>query len=99
MTMLLFASVRLVFVFGCLALSLVVRLVDVLEMAALPGNFARAGLLSGWSGPALLFVRLFERTGEPAWLSFADQALCRDLEDCVESDGGSLPVRAGAARA
>jgi hypothetical protein len=98
LTMLHFATVRQDNEFGRHALATAVRLAEALETAAPPGNSARAGLLSGWSGPALLFIRLFERTGEPAWLSFADQALCRDLEECVEADDGSLQVRDGVAR-
>ncbi|MET8846569.1 class III lanthionine synthetase LanKC [Amycolatopsis sp. NPDC004625] len=99
LTMLHFATVRQDNEFGRQALATAVRLAEALETAAPPGSSARAGLLAGWSGPALLFIRLFERTGEPAWLSFADQALCRDLEECVEADDGSLQVRDGAARA
>ncbi|WP_103354936.1 class III lanthionine synthetase LanKC [Amycolatopsis sp. CA-128772] len=99
LTMLHFATVRQDNEFGRQALATAVRLAEALETAAPPGPSARAGLLSGWAGPALLFVRLFERTGEPAWLSFADQALCRDLEECVEADDGSLQVRDGSARA
>ncbi|EOD57172.1 serine/threonine protein kinase [Amycolatopsis vancoresmycina DSM 44592] len=98
LTMLHFATVRQDNEFGRQALTTAVRLAEALETAAPPGNSARAGLLSGWSGPALLFVRLFERTGEPAWLSFADQALCRDLEECVEGGDGSFQVRDGVAR-
>ncbi|MDT8910170.1 class III lanthionine synthetase LanKC [Amycolatopsis sp. PS_44_ISF1] len=81
--------------FGRQALTTAVRLSEGLETAASPGQFARAGLLKGWSGPALLFIRLFERTGERAWLSFADQALQRDLEECVLTDDASLQVRDG----
>ncbi|WP_326567788.1 class III lanthionine synthetase LanKC [Amycolatopsis rhabdoformis] len=84
--------------YGRQALATAVRLAEKLETAAPPGKFARAGLLSGWSGPALLFVRLYERTGEPAWLSFADQALRRDLEECATADDGSLQVRDGERR-
>lgn len=84
--------------FGRQALQIAIRLVEALETAAPPGSFGRAGLLSGWSGPALLFVRLFERTGEDAWLSFADQALRRDLEECTLARDGSLQVRNGATR-
>lgn len=98
LTMLHFATARQDNEFGRQALTTAVRLAEALETAAPPGNSARAGLLSGWSGPALLFVRLFERTGESAWLSFADQALGRDLEECIEADDGSLQVRDGAAR-
>ncbi|GHF55778.1 serine/threonine protein kinase [Amycolatopsis bartoniae] len=63
-----------------------------------PRKFATAGLLSGWSGPALLFVRLFEETGDGAWLDAADRALLRELEECVATDDGSLQVRDGEAR-
>ncbi|MET8999347.1 class III lanthionine synthetase LanKC [Amycolatopsis sp. NPDC004169] len=98
LTMLHFATVRQDNEFGRQALATAVRLAEALETAAPPGNSARAGLLSGWAGPALLFIRLFERTGEPAWLAFADQALCRDLEECIEAEDGSLQVRDGAAR-
>jgi tRNA A-37 threonylcarbamoyl transferase component Bud32 len=84
--------------FGRQALTTAVRLGEGLETAASPGKFARAGLLSGWTGPALLFIRLFERTGERAWLSFADQALQRDLEECVLADDASLQVRDGERR-
>ncbi|RSN58540.1 serine/threonine protein kinase [Amycolatopsis sp. WAC 04182] len=84
--------------FGRQALATAVRLAEALETADPPGDFGRAGLLNGWSGPALLFVRLFERTREEGWLSFADQALERDIEECVESDDGSLQVRDGETR-
>lgn len=84
--------------YGRQALATAVQLAETLETAAPPGKFARAGLLSGWSGPALLFIRLYERTGEPAWLSFADQALRRDLEECATADDGSLQVRDGERR-
>ncbi|HJQ47838.1 MAG TPA: class III lanthionine synthetase LanKC [Amycolatopsis sp.] len=63
-----------------------------------PGKFAKAGLIHGWSGAALLFVRLAESTGDEAWLDLADRALCRDLEECVTSDDGTLQVRDGEAR-
>ncbi|MFI5605662.1 class III lanthionine synthetase LanKC [Amycolatopsis sp. NPDC051903] len=98
LTQLHFATTRGDNEFGRQALTTAVRLAETLETAAPPGKFARAGLLSGWSGPALLFVRLYERTGEPAWLSFADQALSRDLEECVTADDGSLQVRDGERR-
>ncbi|MEU8416775.1 class III lanthionine synthetase LanKC [Amycolatopsis japonica] len=84
--------------FGRQALATAVKLAEALETADPPGDFARAGLLNGWSGPALLFIRLFERTREEGWLSFADQALERDIEECAESDDGSLQVRDGETR-
>ncbi|MEC3976954.1 class III lanthionine synthetase LanKC [Amycolatopsis sp. H20-H5] len=84
--------------FGRQALATAVRLAESLETADPPGKFGRAGLLSGWSGPALLFIRLFERTRERGWLAFADQALQRDLEECVLADDASLQVRDGETR-
>jgi tRNA A-37 threonylcarbamoyl transferase component Bud32 len=52
----------------------------------------KAGLLRGWSGVALLFLRLYEDTGEECWLERAVRALHRDLDQCVVSAGGSLQV-------
>ncbi|MER7859967.1 class III lanthionine synthetase LanKC [Amycolatopsis japonica] len=98
LTQLHFAVARKDNEFGRQALATAVRLAEALEIADPPGDFGRAGLLNGWSGPALLFVRLFERTREEGWLSFADQALERDIEECVESDDGSLQVRDGETR-
>lgn len=48
----------------------------------------RAGLMRGTTGPALLLVRRFEQTGDPAFLAAAREALGRDLDRCVERDGG-----------
>ncbi|CAM5667954.1 serine/threonine protein kinase [Streptomyces avidinii] len=56
---------------------------------------ARAGLLYGNSGPALLFVRLYERTGDKEMLNQAAQALHRDLDRCVTSAYGTLQVNEG----
>jgi len=71
------------------------RLINALSTAPPPSSRARAGLLHGWSGPALLFVRLYEHTGDPSWLNHADKALRRDLAECVRTPDGSLQVRDG----
>ncbi|GGM63176.1 serine/threonine protein kinase [Longimycelium tulufanense] len=63
-----------------------------------PPARAKAGLLHGWSGPALLFLRLYEHTADPAWLAAADQALHRDLDECTERPDGTWQVRDGALR-
>ncbi|MEU9116242.1 class III lanthionine synthetase LanKC [Streptomyces sp. NPDC048483] len=55
----------------------------------------RAGLLRGATGPALLFLRLHERTGAPALLDLADTALRADLAQCVPTPHGSLEVHEG----
>ncbi|MFJ9409550.1 class III lanthionine synthetase LanKC [Streptomyces sp. NPDC101393] len=56
---------------------------------------ARAGLLHGDSGTALLFLRLYERTGDGALLDLAADALRRDLSRCVRAVGGALQVDEG----
>ncbi|MFG2988216.1 class III lanthionine synthetase LanKC [Streptomyces sp. NPDC048257] len=55
----------------------------------------RAGLLHGHSGPALLHLRLHERTGDPESLLRAGRALHRDLDRCVTSAFGTLQVDEG----
>jgi tRNA A-37 threonylcarbamoyl transferase component Bud32 len=71
------------------------RLTSMLDTAPLtgPGVRGRAGLMHGWSGPALLFLRLFERTRDRAWLDHADLAIRRDLMECARTPDGSLQVR------
>ncbi|TGA95725.1 class III lanthionine synthetase LanKC [Streptomyces sp. MZ04] len=55
----------------------------------------RAGLLHGATGPALLFLRLYERNGDPALLDLAARALRADLERCVARPDGGLGVDEG----
>lgn len=55
----------------------------------------RAGLLRGWTGPALFFVRLYERTRDPALLDAAAAALRRDLARCRTDRTGGLVVDEG----
>ncbi|WP_433500277.1 class III lanthionine synthetase LanKC [Sphaerimonospora sp. CA-214678] len=50
----------------------------------------RPGLMYGSTGPALLFVRMFERTGDVEWLTQAERALRRDLRRRVSRADGSL---------
>lgn len=78
------------------------RLADV---AALPppvgaaavsgGRHPRAGLTQGWTGPALLFLRMYERTGDPALLEQAVTAVRQDLHRCVVRDDGAMEVNEG----
>jgi tRNA A-37 threonylcarbamoyl transferase component Bud32 len=53
------------------------------------------GLLRGASGKALLFIRLFERTGDPAYLDAAEGAIADDLDRCVTDGHGALQVDDG----
>ncbi|MFG2005539.1 class III lanthionine synthetase LanKC [Spirillospora sp. NPDC048911] len=48
------------------------------RLLALPAAGVRPGLMHGWSGAALLFVRLFETTGAPDHLTAAETLLARD---------------------
>ncbi|MEW9530073.1 class III lanthionine synthetase LanKC [Microbispora sp. NPDC049125] len=61
--------------------------------ASEPGG--AAGLMRGASGPALLFLRLFERTGQVRWLDLAEGAVRRDLRRCVPQADGSLQIDEG----
>ncbi|MFD5099896.1 class III lanthionine synthetase LanKC [Streptomyces albidochromogenes] len=55
----------------------------------------RAGLLHGATGPALLFLRLYEDTGAPQLLDLAAGALRADLARCVRNSTGTLLVDEG----
>ncbi|WP_043262653.1 class III lanthionine synthetase LanKC [Streptomyces sp. CT34] len=55
----------------------------------------RAGLLHGATGPALLFLRLYESTGTPALLDLAQDALNIDLAQCAYMPSGALGVNEG----
>lgn len=69
-----------------------------LAAGALRGTGAplpRAGLLYGATGAALLFVRLYERTGDTGLLDLAAEALHRDLDRCRSSAGGALQLDEG----
>jgi len=53
------------------------------------------GLLRGASGKALLFIRLYERTGDTAYLDAAEAAIDDDLRRCVTDGKGALQVDDG----
>jgi hypothetical protein len=59
------------------------------------GTHPFAGLMYGSAGPALLFLRLFEQTGEPALLDLARTALRQDLGRCVTRSDGAMEVDEG----
>ncbi|MDX3522128.1 class III lanthionine synthetase LanKC [Streptomyces scabiei] len=54
-----------------------------------------AGLMHGWSGPALFLLRTYEATGDTAWLDAAVEAAHRDLDRCRVSTFGTLNVDEG----
>jgi predicted Ser/Thr protein kinase len=55
----------------------------------------KAGLLRGAAGQALVFVRLYERTGDSAWLDLAANAITTDLGRCVTDKRNALQVDEG----
>ena len=72
------------------------RLGDVEDVAEVSGSgHPRAGLMYGSSGPALLFVDAFEKTGDTGLLDLAEIALRQDLRRCVTTPDGSLQVNQG----
>lgn len=72
------------------------RLGDVDSVATVSGgDKPYAGLLRGSSGPALMFLRLFEHSGDTALLDPAATALRQDLRRCVHAAQGGLHVDEG----
>jgi len=65
------------------------------RLGSLEGSALPAGLMYGSSGPALLFIRLFEHTGDGGYLDLAATALDQDLRRCVVQTDGSLQVNEG----
>jgi len=55
----------------------------------------KAGLLGGMTGVALLFLHLYQLSGDQSYLDLAYLALQRDLEHCVLLDDGIVQVRDG----
>jgi hypothetical protein len=66
---------------------------DVPEVSG--GERPHAGLFEGSSGPALLFIRMYEDTGDHGWLDRAAIALGQDLRRCVLRRDGTLHVNEG----
>ena len=56
------------------------------------GSDGPVGLLRGASGKALLFIRMYERTGNPGYLDAAEGAIAADLAQCVTNRHGALQV-------
>ncbi|HEY2673722.1 MAG TPA: class III lanthionine synthetase LanKC [Rugosimonospora sp.] len=54
-----------------------------------------AGLMRGSSGPALLLIGAYDRTGDRAYLDRAAVALRQDLRRCVVRDNGVMEVNEG----
>ncbi|WP_234359984.1 class III lanthionine synthetase LanKC [Streptomyces sp. DSM 15324] len=60
-----------------------------------PPTAARSGLMHGSTGAALLFLRLYDTTGDRDLLDLAELALGRDLDRCVLGEDGTLQVDDG----
>ncbi|MGH3935884.1 MAG: class III lanthionine synthetase LanKC [Pseudonocardiaceae bacterium] len=59
------------------------------------GDHPYAGLMQGSSGPALMFLRLYEHTGDRRFLELSATALRQDLRRCLQRDDGSMLVNEG----
>ncbi len=59
------------------------------------GKHPRAGLLHGSSGPALLFLDRYDRSGDTRYLDLARTALRQDLRRCKLRDDRTLEVDEG----
>lgn len=83
-----------------LADQVVDRLADQLggpeDVAEISGEeHPRAGLMHGSSGPALLFLHAYERSGDAGLLDLAEVALRQDLRRCALGTDGTLQVNQG----
>jgi serine/threonine protein kinase len=80
-----------------IALRKVEQLIDALENSTESDAILKApdrpGLMHGFSGPALLFIHLYEQTNDEAFLEFAASALRRDLSHCKMTPDGTLQVQ------
>jgi tRNA A-37 threonylcarbamoyl transferase component Bud32 len=68
---------------------------DAIGRGTAPSPRGAVGLLHGASGKALLLIRLYERTGDPAYLDAAERAIADDLQRCVTDGNGALQVDDG----
>jgi tRNA A-37 threonylcarbamoyl transferase component Bud32 len=59
------------------------------------GDHPYAGLMHGSSGPALMFLRLYEHTGDREFLELSRTALRQDLRRCKLRDDGLMMVDEG----
>lgn len=59
------------------------------------GDHPYAGLMHGSSGPALMFLRLYEHTGDREFLELSKTALRQDLRRCRLREDGLMMVNEG----
>ncbi|GAB7032000.1 class III lanthionine synthetase LanKC [Streptomyces platensis subsp. malvinus] len=65
------------------------------ELGLVRKSMGPAGLMHGWSGPALLMLRMYEHSGDKAWLDVAFKASHLDLDRCRVSSFNTLNVDEG----
>lgn len=72
------------------------RLGDVSDVGEVSGgDHPYAGLIHGSSGPALMFIRFYERTGDANFLDLARMAIRQDLRRCMIQTDGSMQINEG----
>ncbi|HET6192146.1 MAG TPA: class III lanthionine synthetase LanKC [Trebonia sp.] len=69
--------------------------IDVRPNAGRSDGLVPAGLMHGAAGRALLYIRLYGRTGDASLLDLAHRELSRDLDTCVYADDGTLQLDEG----
>lgn len=52
-----------------------------------------AGLMDGWSGVSLFFSALYQITGDNHWFSLSNQAIAKDMDQCVLEDSGLYQLK------
>jgi serine/threonine protein kinase len=80
---------------GLRAAEIVAGTVTTASARAAAGQPGPAGLMHGAAGKALLLIRMYERTRDPAYLDAAATAITADLGQCVADRGGGLQVNEG----
>lgn len=74
------------------------RLADVLPSTATGSSSDKrspAGLLHGWGGAAVYFLRRYTDTNDSAYLDAARRAIDADLAHCAFSESGAMMVKRG----
>ncbi|MER6307784.1 class III lanthionine synthetase LanKC [Streptomyces sp. NPDC001657] len=65
------------------------------ELGLVRRSMGPAGLMHGWSGPALFMLRMYEQTGDESWLDAGFKASHLDLNRCRVSSFDTLNVDEG----
>ena len=62
------------------------------EISSKDIDFISKGLLDGWSGVSVFLCSLYKQTEDSMWLTLAEDAMMRELENCEIDSVGNLQV-------